>query len=67
MLDKPEELAEKPAVIDCPLGSGHVVLFANNPMWRWETHGSHALVFNAILNWDHLGSHKTPPKQVSAK
>jgi hypothetical protein len=56
MLDKGEELAEKPAVIDCPMGSGHVVLFANNPMWRWQTHGSHALVFNAILNWDHLGA-----------
>ena len=36
------------------MGTGHLVLFANNPMWRWETHGSHALVFNAILNWDHL-------------
>jgi hypothetical protein len=67
MLEKPDELAEKPVVIDCPLGAGHVVLFANNPMWRWETHGSHALVFNAILNWDHLGAGKATPKQVTAK
>jgi hypothetical protein len=43
MLDKGEELAERPAVLDCPVGKGHVVLFANNPMWRWQTHGSHAL------------------------
>jgi hypothetical protein len=56
MLDKPEELAERPAVIDCPVGKGHVVLFANNPMWRYETHGSHALVFNAILHWDQLAT-----------
>jgi len=54
MLDKGEELADKPAVIDCPVGKGHVVLFANNPMWRWQTHGSHALVFNTLLNWDNL-------------
>jgi hypothetical protein len=47
--------AEKAAAVDCPVGKGHVVLFANNPMWRWQTHGSHALVFNAILNWDNLG------------
>jgi hypothetical protein len=60
MLDKGEELAEKAAVIDCPVGAGHVVLFANNPMWRGETHGSHALVFNAILNWDHLGGKRAP-------
>jgi hypothetical protein len=56
MLDKGEELAEKVVVVDCPVGKGHVVLYANNPMWRWQTHGSHALVFNAILNWDHLGA-----------
>ena len=37
------------------MGKGHVVLFANNPMWRWETQGSHALVWNALLNWDNLG------------
>jgi hypothetical protein len=62
MLEKGEELAEHPAVLDCPVGRGHVVLFANNPMWRWETHGSHALVFNAILHWDHLGSGRGPAK-----
>jgi hypothetical protein len=56
MLDKGEELAEKPAVIDCPVGDGHVLLFAINPMWRWQTHGSHALVFNAVMNWDQLGA-----------
>lgn len=22
--------------------------------WRWETHGSFNLAFNAILNWNHL-------------
>jgi hypothetical protein len=63
MLDKGEELADKPAVVDCPLGAGHVVLFAINPMWRAETDGSHALVFNAILNWDHL---TTAPEPVAA-
>jgi hypothetical protein len=56
MLDKGEELAEKPAVVDCPVGEGHVLLFALNPMWRWQTHGSHALVFNAVMNWDQLGA-----------
>jgi hypothetical protein len=31
-----------------------VLLFANNPIYRGETIGSYALVFNAILNFDHL-------------
>ena len=55
MLDKGEELAEKPMIVDCPVGKGHVVLFANNPIWRAQTYGSHSLVFNALLNWDNLG------------
>src|SRR5262249_26009195 len=48
------EIAEKPAVVDVPHGKGHVVLFANNPMWRNETAGSYFLIFNAIMNYDHL-------------
>ncbi len=48
------ELAGKAAVIDCPKGKGHVLMFANNPMWRSETHGSYFLLFNAMLNFQHL-------------
>jgi hypothetical protein len=54
MITGASEIAEKPAVVDVPHGKGHVVLFANNPMWRGETMGSYFLVFNAILNFDHL-------------
>ncbi|HTP33623.1 MAG TPA: hypothetical protein VMJ75_15700, partial [Candidatus Acidoferrales bacterium] len=50
------ELAETPAVVDVPVGRGHVVLFAINPMWRQETQGSFMLVMNAALNWDHLAA-----------
>ena len=54
MITGGNEIAEKPAVVDVPHGRGHVVLFANNPMWRGETMGSYFLVFNAMLNFDHL-------------
>ncbi len=48
------EMAGTPAVVDVPVGQGHVVLFANRPFWRWETRGSHALVFNTLLHWNDL-------------
>ncbi len=48
------ELAGKAALIDCAKGKGHVLMFANNPMWRSETHGSYFLLFNAMLNFQHL-------------
>jgi hypothetical protein len=50
-----DELAGKSAVVDAPVGSGHVVMFGIRPMWRWESQGSFALALNAIANWDHLG------------
>ncbi|PYS26132.1 MAG: hypothetical protein DMF75_22655 [Acidobacteria bacterium] len=54
MLAGGAELANAPAVIDVPVGQGHVVMFANNPMWRHQTQGSFFLLFNAALNYDHL-------------
>lgn len=56
LLDGGSELAGRPAVVDVPHGNGHVLLFAIRPFWRWETQGSFALVFNAILNWNDLGT-----------
>lgn len=49
-----EELAGKAALVQCPVGKGNVLLFAINPMWRHETQGSWAMVFNAAMNWDKL-------------
>ncbi len=54
LLEAGTELAQHAAVIDVPVGKGHVVLFSNNPFWRAETQGSYSLVFNAILNFDQL-------------
>ncbi len=49
-----EFIAGHPAVIDAPVGKGHAVLFGVRPFWRFETQGDFFLVFNAMLNWDHL-------------
>ncbi len=62
MLTGGSALAGHPAVIDCELGKGHVLMFANNPMWRSETHGSYFLLFNAMLNFGHLDVGKAAPR-----
>ncbi len=54
LLSGEAELAGRPAVVDVAHGKGHVVLFSNHPMWREETMGSFFLMFNAMLNFDHL-------------
>ncbi len=63
MLAGGSELAARPAVIDVPVGKGHVVMFANNPMWRHQTQGSFFLLFNAALNYDHLHVGRAAPRR----
>ena len=50
------DVAQRPVVVDAPLEKGHVVLFANNPIYRGETIGSYFLVFNTLLNFDNLNA-----------
>ena len=51
-----ENITGNAALVDAPFGKGHVVLFGVRPFWRYETSGNYFLVFNAMLNWDHLGA-----------
>ena len=56
LLEGGSDIAQRPIVVDVPMERGHVVLFANNPIWRGETIGSYFLVFNTILNFDNLNA-----------
>jgi len=66
LLDKASSIAEHAVVVNAHLGQGNVLLFGNNPVYRGETIGTYALVFNAILNYQHLAhqsaaAEKQPP------
>ena len=56
LLNGGTDIAQRPVVVDVPVGQGHVVLFANNPIYRGETIGSYPMVFNTILNFDNLNA-----------
>jgi hypothetical protein len=56
LLDGGADIAQRPVVVDVPVGQGHVVLFASNPIYRGETIGSYSMVFNTILNFDSLNA-----------
>jgi hypothetical protein len=53
-LENGSEMAGLGAVVDAPVGRGHVVMFGIRPFWRWGTQGSFALALNAMANWNHL-------------
>jgi hypothetical protein len=54
LIENGDPVAEHPVVVQAHFGKGYVLLFANNPIYRGETIGSYALVFNAIVNFGHL-------------
>jgi hypothetical protein len=60
LLDKGGSIAEHAVVVNAHPGQGNVLLFGNNPVYRGETVGTYALVFNAILNYQHL-THEAAP------
>jgi hypothetical protein len=67
LLDKANSIAERAIVVNAHLGAGNVLLFANNPVYRGETIGSYDLVFNAILNYDHLRQPVATPARINPR
>jgi hypothetical protein len=65
MLGNGRSLAARPAIIDAPVGNGHVVMFAINPMWRHQTWGQFGLVLNAILHHDALDVGRVDPESAT--
>ncbi len=55
------ETRSRPAVIDMPVGGGHVVLFATNPAYRWQNLGEFNMLANSILHFNDYP--KTPPSR----
>jgi hypothetical protein len=54
-----DEIRGRPFAIDMPgglTGKGRVLLFSNNPIYRWQNHGEFNMVFNAVLNWNDLAT-----------
>ena len=41
-------------------GKGRVLMFANNPIYRWQNHGEFNMVFNSIINWNDVPKPATP-------
>ena len=55
-----ENLIGRPAILDMPVGKGHVVSFNFNPIHRDLNRGDQRLLWNAILNWQAIVA--TPAK-----
>jgi hypothetical protein len=64
-----DEIKERPFALDVPggySGKGRVIMFANNPIYRWQNHGEFNMVFNAIMNWNDAGPAAPPAKSTTS-
>jgi hypothetical protein len=46
-----DNLIGRPAILDMPVGLGHVVAFNFNPLYRDLNRGDQRMLWNAIINW----------------
>jgi len=64
-----DEIANRPFAIEVPggyTGKGRIVLFSNNPIYRWQNHAEFNMVFNSIMNWNDMGGGQAPPARTTA-
>jgi hypothetical protein len=59
-----ENLIGRPALLDMPVGKGHVVAFNFNPMHRDLNRGDQRLLWNAILNWQAILEARPEPDPI---
>ena len=50
------------AVIDAPVGRGHVIAYTFNPLHRYLNQQDFALVWNALMNWNDLPAKPAAPR-----
>jgi hypothetical protein len=51
-----DDIKDRAYAVDIPeayRGKGRVILFSNNPIYRWQNHGEFNMVFNSIMNWNY--------------
>jgi hypothetical protein len=62
-ITRADSLKRRPFAVDVPeayRGKGRVILFANNPIYRWQNHGEFNMVFNSLMNWNDVPRREEP-------
>jgi hypothetical protein len=49
-----DDIKGRAAVVVTPDGKGEVVMFATNPVWRWQNVGEFRMIFNTLMNFRNL-------------
>jgi hypothetical protein len=66
LMRNPDQTRNRPMIVDAASGKGRVIMFANNPIYRWQTFGEHGMVFNGLLFWNDLPAPAADAKPAAA-
>jgi hypothetical protein len=56
-----DNLIGRPAILDMPVGRGHVVTFNFNPLYRDLNRGDQRMLWNTLINWQAILADSTSP------
>ncbi|HSB08777.1 MAG TPA: M14 family zinc carboxypeptidase [Blastocatellia bacterium] len=59
------EIRNRPAIVDVPVGRGRVLLFSTNPCYRWQNLGEFNMLFNAVTNFNDIKPTQRKPDQTA--
>jgi hypothetical protein len=62
-----DDIKGRAAVVVTPEGKGEVVMFATNPVWRWQNVGEYRMVFNTLMNFRNLAPAAVPASGGDSK
>jgi hypothetical protein len=49
-----DDIKGRAAVVVTSAGKGEIVMFATNPVWRWQNLGEYRMIFNTLMNFHNL-------------
>jgi hypothetical protein len=55
MVRNEKEIIGHGAIFNVPVGKGRVIFFTFNPLHRYLNHHDSSLLWNTLMNWNHLG------------
>ncbi|HYW30238.1 MAG TPA: M14 family zinc carboxypeptidase [Gemmatimonas sp.] len=67
LMTNADSLKGRPFAVDVPgayKGQGRVIMFSNNPIYRWQNHGEFNMVFNSVINWNDAPKTPAPARVV---
>jgi hypothetical protein len=55
------EIRNRAAIVDQPSGKGRIIMFAGNPVYRWQNFGEFNMLFNTVLNFNDIKTETPKP------